>query len=220
MSIKWLEKARENRIDKLEEDAYETKDKYMESVLGKEYGMVMHAIIPYAIGGGLDLYYYPNYCAGAVIATKELTNYKFNEPKNDQYDAYELIMITKHKIDLDSVKEGEPCENTFAYDHKSINGILNCIAPYSTQSKLNQYDTIEFPEDFEGVGGKCLIIDAFSHPLCDKSTRNKKFGLMLLMEIHRNEMEYAMQQKGRDLIEKFKATGIYPFTGINRPSVV
>jgi hypothetical protein len=35
--------------------------------------MVMHAIIPYAIGGGLDLYYYPNGLPGTAIATKELS---------------------------------------------------------------------------------------------------------------------------------------------------
>jgi len=43
---------------------------------------------------------------------------------------------------------------------------------------------------------------------------------MLIMEIHRDEMEFAMQQRGKELIEKLKKKGVYPFTGINRPSVL
>jgi len=216
MFIKWLKNIRE----KAEDEAYKIKDQYMESILGKENDISMHAIIPYCIGGALDLFYYPNYCNGTVIATKELTNYKFKKPKNDMYDAYELVMVTKHKIDLDSVKDDNPKENTFSYDHKYINYLLNFIGSYSITAKLNPFETIEFPKDMENVGGKCLIIDTFSEPLISKETRNKKFGLMLIMEIHRDEMEFAMQQKGRELIEKLKKEEIYPYTGINRPSVL
>jgi hypothetical protein len=215
-----MKKIREKAIEKLEDKTYEVKDKYMESVLGKEYDMVMHALIPFCVGGTLDLYFYPNYCNGTAIATKELTNYKFNTPKNDVYNAYELVMVTRHKIDLDSTKDEIPLKNTFAYDYKYINGILNFIARYSTMAKLNPFETIEFPNDYENVGGKCLILDALSEPLNNKETKNKKLGLMLLIEIRRDEMEYAMQQKGRDLIKKLKEKGVYPFTGINRPSVI
>ncbi|MHB9295552.1 hypothetical protein PilKf_01298 [Pillotina sp. SPG140] len=218
--LKWIKNIREKFIEKLENTAYEIKDKYMESVLGKEHEQVMHAIIPFFVGGTLDLYYFTNYCSGTIIATKELTNYKFNKPKNDSYDAYELIMVTKHKIDLESVKAENPREDTFAYDHKFINIILNFVGNYSITTKLNPFETIEFPDDIENIGGKCLILDAFSEPLCNKETRNKKIGLMLLIEIHRNEMEYAMQQKGRKLIKKLKEKGFYPYTGINRPSVI
>jgi hypothetical protein len=220
MFIKWFKNIREKYIEESEDKAYEIKSKYMESVLGKEYEKVMHAIIPFFVGGALDLYYYPSYCDGTVIATKELTNYKFNKPKNDVYDAYELVMITRYKINLESTREEHPIENTFAYDHKYINGILNSIARYSTEARLNPYETIEFPDDTEVIGGKCLILDVLSEPLCNNRTRNKIFGLMVLMEIHRDEMEYAMQQNGKELIEKLKEKGVYPYTGINRPSVL
>jgi hypothetical protein len=220
MFIKMFKNIREKYVEESEDKAYEIKDKYMESILGEEYEKVMHALISFSVGGSLDLYYYPNYCNGTAIATKELTNYKFNKPKNDAYDAYELVMVTKHKINLESMKEENILSDTFAYDHKYINGILNCIARYSTEAKLNPHETIEFPEEMEDIGGKCLILDILSEPLCTNETRNKKFGLMLLMEIHRDEMEYAMQQNGKELIIKLKEKGVYPYTGINRPSVL
>ena len=51
---------------------YDRKSALMEASLGKEHDVVMHAIIPFAVGGGLDLYYYPNGLPGTAIATKEL----------------------------------------------------------------------------------------------------------------------------------------------------
>jgi len=191
----------------------------MENILGKEHDMVMHAIIPYDVGGSLDLYYYPNFMNGTAVASKELTNYKFNNPKNDWLDAYELVMVTRHKIDLVSVKDENPMINSFSYDHKNINSILNMIGRYSSQARLNPYETIEFPSDIESVGGKCLILDILSEPLINSETKNRKFGLMLVMEIHRDEMEYAMQQKGKELIQILKDKNVYPFSGINRKSI-
>jgi hypothetical protein len=45
--------------DALAQTWYEHKTRLMEGSLGPEHDVVMHAIIPYAVGGALDLYYYP-----------------------------------------------------------------------------------------------------------------------------------------------------------------
>jgi hypothetical protein len=206
--------------EQAEEKSYEIKSQFMEKVLGKEHDIVMHAIIPYDIGGSLDLYYYPDYMGGTAVASKELANYKFNKPKNDWLDAYELVMVTNNKIDLDSVKNKQAEPGSFAYDHKLINSTLNMIGRYSTQATLNPYETLEFPADMEVVGGKCFILDILSEPYMCKETKNRKFGLLLIIEIHRDEMEFAMQQKGKELIEMLKENKVYPFTGINRKSII
>jgi len=200
---------------KREETTYYIKDRYIETVMGKEHDMVGHAIIPYCIGGAFDEYYYPNYCDGTVIVTKELVNYRFNSPTNDIYNAYELVIVTRNKVHCLSG------EVELEHDDGPFIEILNMIGRYSTMAKLNPFETIEFPDDFEDekLRKRCLIVDAISEPLCNAETRNNKFGLLLVMEIHRDEMEFAMQQKGKELIEMLKQKGVYPFTGINRPSV-
>ncbi len=215
-----LKKPIDNMIDKKEEIAYDAKSKFMQKNLGNEHNLVMHAIIPYHIGGSLDLYYFPNFMKGTAIATKELTNYKFKKPSNDWFDSYELVMCTKHKIDLDSTKIENPKKNTFSYDHKYINYIINAVGRYSSLAKLNPYETIEFPDDFGEISEKCLILDSLTEPFIDKNTKNKKFGLMLVMEIHRSEMEYAMKQNGKELIDLLKKENIYPFTGIDRKPII
>ena len=79
---------------KAAEDWYERKSRLMEQSLGKEHDMVMHAIIPYSVGGGLDLYYYPNGIPGTAIATKELSESPTEGSSNKVYDRYELVMFT------------------------------------------------------------------------------------------------------------------------------
>ncbi len=58
----WLRKKRltQEEEERIEDEWYEKKSALMERILGKEHDMVMHAIIPYEIGGSLDLHYYPN----------------------------------------------------------------------------------------------------------------------------------------------------------------
>jgi len=215
MFEKW-KKRKAEKEEALEEKAYHVKDGYIQTIFGKEHDMVGHAIIPYCVGGAFDQYYYPNYCDGTAIVTKELVGHKFDSPKNDIYDAYELVIVTRNKIHC-LMGEGE-----HEYDDGYFIGILNAIGRYSAMAKLNPYETIEFPDGFENekLSKRCIIIDAISEPLCNAETNNKKFGLMLIMEIHRDEMEFAMQQKGKELIEKLKQKGVYPYTGINRPSVL
>src|SRR5262245_35361256 len=108
---------RDDEDDELAQRWYDRKSSLMEASLGKEHDMVMHAIIPYAVGGGLDLYYYPNGLPGTAIATKELSELPNQGSANDVYDSYELVMFTKHAIDLDAAhKENTP----FGKAHASI----------------------------------------------------------------------------------------------------
>jgi hypothetical protein len=197
--------------EKQAQEWYDRKSERMVALLGKEHDMVMHAIIPYAVGGGLDLYYFPNGINGTAIATKELCETPGEGSSNDAFDTYELVMFTRHPLSLD---DSDNQSTPFGRAHHSINAILNCIAPYSAQAKLNPCETCEFPEDMDDVGGKCLIFDAYK-----SETENADFGLLLIIEIHRSEMEYARENGGKALLAKLKKAGCYPYSDLDRPPV-
>jgi hypothetical protein len=192
---------------------YERKSSLMEGMLGKEHDMVMHAIIPYAIGGGLDLYYYPNGIPGTAIATKELSELPGEGSSNRVYQCYELVMFTKHPLDLDAAKD----ESTpFGRAHLTINAILNRIAPYSAQATLNPNETCEFPADMPRVGGRCLIFDGYpSYPEDEPA----EFGLLAVLEVFRSEMEYARKNGGAKLLKRLKDKGHYPYSDLDRKPV-
>ena len=142
--------------------------------------MVMHAIFPYAIGGGLDLYYFPNGIPGTAIATKELTELPNEGSRNRTFSCYELVMFTRHQLNLDEAKDKE---TAFGKAHGNIQSILNAIARYSAQANLNPPETCEFPADMQGLGGKCLIFDSAGQY---SDERVQCFGLLTAIEIFRS----------------------------------
>lgn len=192
----------------------EFKSAVMEEFLGKEHDMVMHSMIPFALGGALDMYYYPSGIPGTAIATKELCVEPGEGSKNDVFQNYELVMFTRHPLPADMNRDES---NPFGRAHANIARILNPIALYSGQAKLNPYETCEFPAEMEDIGGKCLLFDAY---LGDKEDADDTFGLLLIIEIFRSEMEYARQHGGRALLELLHEAGHYPYSDLDRDPVV
>lgn len=201
----------EDSDEKLAQAWYDEKSALMVDVLGDEHDMVMHAMIPYVVGGGLDLYYFPNGITGTAIATKELCELPGVGSSNDVFEAYELVMFTRHALSLDDAHDPS---TPFGRAHQSINAILNCIARYSAEATLNPNETCEFPADMETIGGKCLIFDSY-----DFDGAQAEFGLLAIIEIHRSEMEYARSQGGKKLITRLKKAGYYPYSDLERPAV-
>ncbi|RPI88934.1 MAG: hypothetical protein EHM42_03890 [Planctomycetaceae bacterium] len=198
--------------ERLAREWYDHKTELMVGLLGPEHDMVMHAMVPYAVGGGLDLYYFPNGIPGTAIATKELCEIPGEGSTNEVFDLYELVMFTRQPLALEDANEDS---TPFGKAHNTIGAILNCIARYSEEATLNPHETCEFPEDFENIGGRCLIFDAYG-----LESDHEDFGLLAIIEIHRSEMEFAREQGGEQLITKLKSAGYYPYSDLDRPAVV
>jgi hypothetical protein len=193
---------------------YDHKSALMEEVLGKEHTHVMHAIIPFAIGGGLDLYYYPNGIPGTGVATKELSEEAGAGPSNRELTCYELVMFTRLPLDLDAAKDED---TPFGQVHRRINAILNPIARYAGMAELNPYETCEFPPDMETVGGACLVFAEYGRR-SDEVVQD--FGLLAVIEVFREEMEFARENGGENLIQLLKEAGAFPYTDLDRVPVV
>ncbi|MEM8783404.1 MAG: suppressor of fused domain protein [Planctomycetota bacterium] len=199
-------------VDEATADAwYEEKHAFLVQRLGAEHDMVMHALIPFAVGGTLDLYYFPRGIPGTAIATKELSELPGEGPSNRDFDNYELVMFTRQPIDLDHARDED---HPFGRMHRNLNGVLNLIARYAATATLNPYETCEFPEDMEGVGGKCLIFDAYPD-----SSGGRRLGLLAVIEIFRSEMEFKQEHGGQALLERLKEAGHYPYSDLDREPV-
>lgn len=191
---------------------YAEKSRRLEAWLGPEHDLVSHSMIPYAIGGALDLYYFPNGIDGTAIATKELSDAPGDGSTSRTFDNYELVMFTREPISLDdSYNEQTP----WGRIHCKLNAVLNCMARYSADADLNPNETCEFPGDMKHIGGECLIFDAYPSDEIDP-----EFGLLLLIRIHRSEMDYAREHGGGMLLDKLKFAGHYPYSDLDREPVV
>lgn len=200
--------------DQIRSDWEERKSALMEQLLGKQHNRVMHSMIPFFMGGGLDLYYYPNKLPGTAIATNELSELPGQGPANDAFHNYELVMFTRHSLDLEVAMDAE---SEFGLVHEVINQVLNLLAGYCLDNAVNPLDTMEFPEDMPVVGGRCLMFDRYPNLSQEEPT---EFGLLAIMEIFPVELEYARAEGTAKLLEKLREAGHYPYTDINRAAVV
>ena len=184
------------------------KSDLMEVALGQQHEDVLYPIIGGGIGGPLDGHYYPNGIDGVGLATKQLTNLDGTGASNDIYDAYEFVVFTRENI-IGSALSDDP-EDT----HFKMRSLLTSLAPHALETTLNPYETIGFPDEWEEMAGRCIIMDAYK-PECF----SPKFGLMLLMEIFPSELEFKTQRGGDMLIAILKDEGHYPYSDLNRKPV-
>lgn len=193
---------------------YELKMAGLEAVLGKSNNLVGHAIIPFEIGGAVDMYYFPNGIKGTGFATMELIKPNGTGPIPNKLGTYELVAFTKH----DYIQDTEET-NPFNLIERHICGILTGIGSYSFDAKLEPLETCEMPQN-AGEPNLCLIFDEYKPEGKEFKIGEKKHGLLLIMEVHRDEMEFAMNNGTKKLIEKLEEKGYYPYSDLDRESVI
>jgi hypothetical protein len=193
---------------------YELKSTGLEKVLGKSHNLVGHAIIPFEVGGAVDMYYYPNGIKGTGFATMELIKPDGTGPIPNRTGTYELVAFTKLDYIQDTTKT-----NPFNLIERHICGIFTGIGNYSFQAKLEPLETCELPIH-EGKPNLCLIFDDYKPEGKEFKIGDKKHGLLLIVEVFRDEMEFAMANGTGKLIDRLKEKGYYPYSDLNRESVI
>jgi hypothetical protein len=211
--IKGLFKKKEKFTDEDYEKHYEAKSEALEKILGKMHELVGHAIIPFQVGGAVDMYYYPNVIDGTAFVTMELIEPDGSGPKPNRMGTYELIAFTKEKIEAENEETSK-----FHKIERRICGFFTSIGNYSFQVKLEPGETCEIPGD-EGEENNCLVFDEYKKDEIDFEINGRKHGLLLVIEIYRSEMEYAMKNGSNELFKKLKEKGYYPYSDLERDPV-
>lgn len=101
----------------------EQKQEGLEYVLEKMHDSVGHAIIPFSVGGAVDMYYFPNGIEGTGFATMELINPDGTGPIPNRTGTYELVAFTRLPL-MVSDDERHP----FSPIERRICGIFKLLA--------------------------------------------------------------------------------------------
>jgi hypothetical protein len=188
---------------------YKLKSEAIEKVLGKMENMIGHAIIPFEVGGAVDMYYFSEHIEGTGFATMELLNPDGNGPKSNIIGTYELVAFTKEKYN--NIEESETAFNKI---ERHICSLFTTIGNYSSKAVLNPKETCEVPTNEEE--NACLLFDAYK----GFEVANRIHHLLLCMEIFRSEMDFARANGTDKLIELLKNANHYPYSDLNREKVV
>jgi hypothetical protein len=173
----------------------------IERILGP-HDSVFHAPVPfdmgYDIGGRSDVPIFENHVPGLVYITSDLIGRK--QKKSDAGN-YELMICHREK----ETEWGVQLISTLAY--------------YTLQAPIFSKETMGLE------GGPFLEQDSvIRHILFDKyaefTIENEKLGIMLLIGITHDEWEWGRQNSNEHLIQILKDKEIYPFTDMNRKSVI
>lgn len=204
---------KELTAEEFEKD-YELKTQGLEAILGKSDSLVGHAIIPFEVGGAVDMYYYPNgIINGTGFSTMELIQPDGTGPIPNRNGTYELLAFTKLKSTSDTSKT-----NAFNLIERRICEIFTSTATYSFDAKLEPGETMEIPK--EGAPNICIVLDEYKPDNKDFFIGDRKHGLLLLIEVFRDEMEFAMENGSDELLRKLKERGHYPYSDLDRQSVL
>lgn len=203
------EESKEILAQKQQELHDQLKQTGLENILGTMHDRVMHAVIPFEVGGAVDLYYFLNHIEGTGIATMELITLGDKKSLPNKLGSYELVAFTKEKYNQDDENP-----NQFNEMENRIFGMFSIVGHYSFQAVLNPKDTCEFEE------GSYLIFDNYE-------PENKKFKigeeehhLLLCMEIFASEMRFARENGGETLLNMLKLAGHYPYSDMNRLPII
>lgn len=193
---------------------YEQKTKGLEEVLGKMHDLVGHAIIPFAIGGAVDMYYFPHHIKGTGFATMELLEPDGTGPLPNRLGTYELVAFTKHDYN-----QSEDIQMPFNLIERKVCGFFTTIGFYSREAVLNPNETCEVPNG-EGEENTCLIFDLYEPDNKKLTIGNRQHHLLLCIQIFRNEMDFARENGSTKLFKKLKEAGYYPYSDMDRDPVV
>ncbi|MCB0649453.1 MAG: suppressor of fused domain protein [Saprospiraceae bacterium] len=206
-------KPREFSNEEFERD-YELKSLGLEKVLGPMHNLVGHSVIPFDLGGSVDLYYYLNHIPGTGFATMELLDPDGNGPLPNRYGTYELVAFTK-----ECYSSGDDVANPFNIIANSICSILTTIGLYSRQAVLNPKETMEIPTG-EGKESIFIVFDLYEPEGKKFIVGHRHHHLLLCMQVFKSEMNFARKNGSAALIEMMKTTGNYPYSDLDRTPVV
>lgn len=204
----------EKKAQERAEQDYELKEQGLENVLGKMHDVVGHAVIPFAAGGTVDMYYFSNHIAGTGFATMELLDENGSGPQPNEYGTYELVAFTRYPYNTN-----ENRDTAFDTIERHICGLFTVIGNYASDAVLKPGDTCEVPGDNDDEYC-CVVFDLYKPGNKEFNVGNRKHHLLLVIEIFNSEMEFARKNGSSLLFEKLKQAGHYPYSDLDREAVV
>lgn len=192
------------------EQNYDLKQQGLEALLGPMADFVGHAIVPYAVGGTVDMYYFPQPDGSTAIATMALLDHCGRGPIKSSIGTYELLGFTRHAV---STAE----DSDFLKTERMLCGIFTAVGRYSQMATLEPLQTSEIPNDDRDT--RYVLFDNYfdtAHPL---TIGPRSHGLLLCIALHESELAFGRADGTASLKERLQAEGAYPYSDLDREPV-
>lgn len=168
----------------------------LESVLGPAEDTVLHAIVPFSLGGQADVLAFRKHIAGSVAATCEL----LGEPsqKRNLQGTYELAIAHRNENDWGP-------------------NIISKLARYTCDALLQPGQTMDIGP---AVPAKSTISGFFFDDFKRMKFGGADAGLLLCIGLTADELAACRQGKRQKVYDALIAQKFFPYTDLFRPSVL
>ncbi|HHT28630.1 MAG TPA: suppressor of fused domain protein [Firmicutes bacterium] len=195
----------------LSEKAHAEKSAALEELLGPVYDEVNEAI------ERNDLCYFARCLPGTAVATCHLIQASGNTAGFLRRPIpYELVAFTRHSVEQldtdDAVAEFQSSVGRITY-------ILDTVGRYSTVDTLKPGSCCEVPAR-RGERPGYLVFLEYTRDNKRLTIAGRVYSLLLCIEVFEEEMYYARVNGVAALVEKLTAAGCYPYSDLDRSSVV
>lgn len=175
---------------------WDAREAALTAVLGETDGMVLHAMIPFMLGGQADVVCFRKHITGRVAVTCEL----LGEPSQKRNDLGTYELMIAHRDD-----------NDWGPD------VISRLARYTCDAVIEPGDTM----DIGSAVPKGSTITAFLFlEYARFKFAGEDAGLLLCLGITADELKACRAGKRDEVLAALKQAGFYPYTDLSRPSVV
>jgi hypothetical protein len=168
-------------------------------ILGKPADTVLHAVIPFCLGGAADVLPFPDFTPGVTYVTAEMTGEDVGQ-RPTSLGNYELVICARHEL------------------HKAGDLISN-LARYTCDAELEPGETMDLGTFFGDSTMRALL---FTHP-CEQPVHfeflGQRYGLLLCIGITAEELAFKQAHGSESLLALLSQHGVFPYTTPDRPSV-
>jgi hypothetical protein len=178
------------------QETWNAREAALKSVLGETDGMVLHAMIPFYLGGQADVLSFRKHIPGRVAATCDLLGEE-GQIRND-LGTYELMIAHRD-------------------DNNWGPNVISRLARYTCDARLEPGHTM----DIGGAVPKGATITGFL--FCEYARfqyREEEAGLLLCLGITADELDRCKTGRREEVLAALKAAGVYPYTDLSRPSLL
>jgi hypothetical protein len=169
-------------------------------ILGKPLDVVYHSHLPIHLGGFADVLAFPSFVPGMTYVTADLTGGDVGQLANS-LGTYELMVCLKEEL-------------TRAAD------LISRLARYTCEAVLGPGHTMDLPDFFNGSVIRALLFAVPGETPLQFSFGGKTYGLLLCVGITEAELAFKNANGASRLVALLKERGVFPYTILQRESVV
>jgi Suppressor of fused protein (SUFU) len=168
-------------------------------ILGKPTDKVLHAVIPFQLGGSADVLPFPDFTPGITYVTAEMTGEDVGQ-RPTTLGNYELMICARQELQ----KAGD---------------LISKLARYTCDAELEPGETMDIGTFFGDSTIRALLFTYPREVPVHFEFLGQRCGLLLCIGITSEELAFKKAHGSANLLALLRQHGVFPYTVPERPSV-